>query len=268
MKKSNIIIVRGGGDIASGVIHRLYRCGYQVLILESKKPSAIRRMVSFCEAVYDGEAFVEGVLSQRVEKLSECEEIWRAGEIPLLIDEEAASVEKIRPVAVVDAILAKRNLGTKIDMAPVTIGLGPGFEAGYDVHFVVETMRGHDLGRIIEEGCALPNTGIPGIVAGVSKERVIHSPAEGVFCAKAKIADFVEQGQVIAEVGDVPVNASITGVLRGMIRDGYEVFQGMKIADIDPRKEQKQNCYSISDKARCIAGSVVEILLSQGVLPL
>lgn len=268
MEKNNVIVVRGGGDIASGVIHRLYRCGYQVLILESRKPSAIRRMVSFCEAVYDGEAFVEGVLSHRAETLSECEKIWKAGEIPLLIDEEAVCVDQICPAAVVDAILAKRNLGTRMDMAAVTIGLGPGFEAGYDVHFVVETMRGHDLGRIIEEGYALPNTGIPGMVGGVSKERVIHSPASGVFCGKVKIADFVEQGQVIAAVGEVPVKASITGVLRGMIRDGYEVFQGMKIADIDPRKEQKQNCYSISDKARCIAGSVVEILLSQGVLPL
>ena len=268
MEKNNVIIVRGGGDIASGVIHRLYRCGYKVLILESKKPSAIRRMVSFCEAVYDGEAFVEGVLSHRAETLADCEKIWRTGEIPLLIDEEAVSVKQIGPAAVVDAILAKRNLGTRMDMAPVTIGLGPGFEAGYDVHFVVETMRGHDLGRIIEEGYALPNTGIPGIVAGVSKERVIHSPAAGVVCAKAKIADYVEKGQIIASVGDVPVKASLTGVLRGMIRDGYEVFQGMKIADIDPRKEQKKNCYSISDKARCIAGSVVEILLSQGVLPL
>lgn len=268
MKKNNVIIVRGGGDIASGIIHRLYRCGYRVLILETKKPSAIRRMVSFCEAVYDGEAFVEGVLSHRSESIDECEEIWKAGEIPLLIDEMASYVGQIRPAAVVDAILAKRNLGTRMDMAPVTIGLGPGFEAGYDVHFVVETMRGHCLGRIIEEGYALPNTGIPGTVGGVSKERVIHSPASGVFCGKAKIADFVEQGQEIAIVGEIPVKASITGVLRGLIRDGYEVFRGMKIADIDPRKEQKQNCYSISDKARCIAGSVVEILLSQGVLPL
>ena len=167
-----------------------------------------------------------------------------------------------------DAILDNRDLVIGMDMGPVPIGLGPGFGAGYDVHCVVETMRGHDLGRIIEEGYALPNTGIPGMVGGVSKERVIHSPASGVFCGKMKIADFVEQGQVIAAVGEIPVKASITGVLRGMIRDGYEVFQGMKIADIDPRKEQKQNWYSISDKARCIAGSVVEILLSQGVLPL
>lgn len=280
---SNVIVVRGGGDLASGVIHRLHRCGYRVLILESERPSAIRRMVSFCEAVYDGEAFVEGVLSHRVKSFDQCEAVWNTGEIPLLVDPEGTCLKRWsmagaesaaekgsaqwRPAALVDAILAKRNLGTTRDMAPLTIALGPGFEAGEDVDFVVETMRGHDLGRIIDEGAALPNTGVPGLVGGVSKERVIHSPAAGIIRNQAEIADLVEQGSVIAHVGETPVQATITGVLRGIIRDGYQVGKGMKIADIDPRKEEKQNCYSISDKARCIAGSVVEILLSQGVLP-
>lgn len=266
-KQNNIVVVRGGGDLASGVIHRLYRSGYKVLILESEKPTAIRRMVSFCEAVYDGEAFVEGVLSHRITDLSMCGEVWAAGEIPLMVDEEGRSIQALHPAAVVDGILAKKNLGTTREMASVTIGLGPGFEAGEDVDVVIETMRGHDLGRIIEEGCAFPNTGIPGTVAGVSKERVIHSPAEGVIKAQAKIADLVEKGQVLAHVGGVPVYASVTGVLRGIIRDGYPVKKGMKIADIDPRKEEKQNCYTISDKARCIAGSVLEVLLSKGVTP-
>lgn len=152
-------------------------------------------------------------------------------------------------------------------MAPLTIALGPGFEAGEDVDYVVETMRGHDLGRIIEEGCAIPNTGIPGLVGGVSKERVIHSPAAGQIRNQAQIADIVEQGQILAYVGETPVKATITGVLRGIIRDGYEVFEGMKIADIDPRKEEKKNCFTISDKARCIAGSVVEILMNHGIMP-
>lgn len=296
---ASVIVVRGGGDLASGVIHRLHRCGYRVLILESEKPSAIRRMVSFCEAVYDGEAFVEGVLSHRVESLEECAAVWRAGEIPLLVDPECdclrklhaaakgeqceAATGELRPAvksephpvgtselclaALVDAILAKRNLGTTRCMAPLTIALGPGFEAGEDVDYVVETMRGHNLGRIIEEGSALPNTGVPGMVGGISRERVIHSPAAGTIRNEAKIADLVEEGDVIAYVGEAPVAATITGVLRGIIRDGYQVKKGMKIADIDPRTEERQNCYSISDKARCIAGSVVEILLSQGVLP-
>ena len=267
MEKNNIVMVRGGGDLASGVIHRLYRCGYRVVILETERPSAIRRMVSFCEAVYDGEAFVEGVLSRRIEEVSQCQDAWDAGEIPLLIDEKAEAAAALSPAALVDGILAKRNLGTSRDMAPVTIGLGPGFEAGEDVDFVVETMRGHDLGRIIEEGCALPNTGIPGTVGGVSKERVIHSPCEGVIKNKKEIGDLVEKDEYLAYVGETPVKASISGILRGIIRNGYQVPKGMKIADIDPRKEEKKNCYTISDKARCIAGSVVEILLSQGVMP-
>ena len=173
----------------------------------------------------------------------------------------------LRPAALVDAILAKRNLGTTREMAPLTIALGPGFEAGEDVDYVVETMRGHNLGRIIDEGAALPNTGVPGMVGGVSRERVIHSPAAGTIHNRAEIADLVEKGSIIAYVDDTPVKAAITGVLRGIIRDGYQVGKGMKIADIDPRTEEKQNCYSISDKARCIAGSVVEILLSRGILP-
>ena len=152
-------------------------------------------------------------------------------------------------------------------MAPVTVGLGPGFTAGEDVDYVIETMRGHNLGRIIKEGSALPNTGVPGLIAGIGKERVIHSPAAGEMKNISRIADIVEKDQIIAMVGDVPVKATISGVIRGLIRDGYPVFKGMKIADIDPRKEQKKNCFTISDKARCIAGSVLEILLSEGVMP-
>lgn len=268
---NNCVIVRGGGDLASGVIHRLYRCGYRVLVLECENPSAIRRKVAFCEAVYDENAEVEGVLCRRAGSLEECDKIWQAGEIPLMVDPSGKSIQKLKEEkkvdALVDAILAKKNLGTSKDMAPLTIGLGPGFTAGVDVDFVVETMRGHDLARIITEGAAILNTGVPGMVGGVSKERVIHSPAVGKIHNIAHIADLVEKGQVLAYVGDVPVTASITGVLRGIIREGYEVPFRMKIADIDPRKEEKKNCFTISDKARCIAGSVVEILLNNRVLP-
>ena len=156
MTQNNILVVRGGGDLASGVIHRLYRCGYRVLILESARPSAIRREVSFCEAVYDGEAFVEGVLSHRIQDVGECAGIWEMGEIPLLVDETGEAIKKLHPAAVIDAILAKKNLGTNRAMAPLTIALGPGFLAGRDVDYVVETQRGHDLGRIVEEGWAAP----------------------------------------------------------------------------------------------------------------
>ena len=266
-RMKNLIVVRGGGDLASGVIHRLHRCGYRVLVLEGEHPSAIRRKVAFCEAVYDGEAFVEGVLGRLALSLSDCEKAWEEGEIPVMKDPSAEILSDVSPAAVIDAVLAKKNLGTSRDMAPLTIALGPGFCAGEDVDFVVETMRGHDLARIITDGWAIPNTGVPGVVAGVSKERVIHSPAEGEIRCLSAIGDLVEQGQTLAMIGDTPVPASITGVLRGIIRDDYPVFKGMKIADIDPRKEEKKNCFTISDKARCIAGSVLEILLSEGVLP-
>lgn len=267
---TKMILVRGGGDLATGVIHKLHQCGYQVLILECDRPSAIRRHVAFCEAVYDGKTQVEGVTCKRIQEtdiLAQCRECWNRGEIPLLTDTEGKYIRELKPQAVVDAILAKKNLGTCRDMAPLTIGLGPGFTAGEDVDYVIETMRGHNLGRIIASGSALPNTGVPGLIAGIGKERVIHSPAAGVMKNISGIADLVEKDQVIAMVGDTPVKATIAGVIRGLIRDGYPVFQGMKIADIDPRAEQKKNCFTISDKARCIAGGVLEVLLSQGVLP-
>lgn len=263
----NVVTVRGGGDLASGTIHRLYRCGYRLLILECEKPTAIRRKVSFCEAVYDGQSLVEGVLCRRINNIQECEALWKAGEIPLMVDTEGEILQKYKPAALVDAILAKKNLGTTKDMASLTIALGPGFEAKEDVDYVVETMRGHNLARVISNGMALPDTGVPGIIAGFGKERVIHAPAEGRIHCISQIADIVEKDQVLAWIGNTPVRASLTGVLRGIIRDGFTVSKGMKIADIDPRKEQKKNCFTISDKARCIAGSVVEILLSEGVMP-
>ena len=266
-KPENVVIIRGGGDLAGGTIHRLYRCGYRLLVLECEKPTAIRRMVSFCEAVYDGQSSVEGVLCRKVDSVEECEAVWKAGEIPLMVDTEGTVLKKYRPAALIDAILAKKNLGTTREMADLTVGLGPGFVAGEDVDYVVETQRGHNLARVITEGPAAPNTGIPGIIAGYGKERVIHSPAAGVIHNLSQIADVVEKDEIIAMVGDTPVYASLTGVLRGIIREGYQVPKGMKIADIDPRKEQKKNCDTISDKARCIAGSVLEILLSEGVLP-
>ena len=176
-------------------------------------------------------------------------------------------MRELRPDALIDAILAKRNLGTIREMAPLTVALGPGFEAGKDVDFVIETQRGHNLARIISAGPAAPNTGVPGVIAGYGKERVIHSPAAGTMHNCSKIGDIVQKDQIIAMVDETPVKASLTGVLRGILRDSYKVPEGMKIADIDPRREQKKNCNTISDKARCIAGSVVEILLANGVLP-
>ena len=223
MKRNSLIICRGGGDLASGVIHRLHRCGYRVLILECENQVQIRRKVAFCEAVYDGTAAVEGILCRRIDSLEECGQVWQAGEIPLMVDPAGDCMIELsaqgKVAALVDAILAKRNLGTTRDMAPLTVALGPGFEAGKDVDFVIETQRGHDLARIISKGPATPNTGVPGIIAGYGKERVIHSPAAGIMHNRSRIGDIVEKDQIIAMVDEMPVYASLTGVLRGIIRD-------------------------------------------------
>lgn len=262
MNASHLIIVRGGGDLATGTICKLRRCGFPVLVLEIAAPSAIRRTVSFCEAVYTGAQTVEGLTCVRADSLPQAQALLEQGALPLLIDPEGAAIGALRPMAVVDAILAKRNLGTLRDMAPITVGLGPGFTAGQDVDAVVETMRGHDLGRVLYEGQARPNTGVPGIIAGFGAERVIHSPAAGTLRAVRRIGDRVEQGEPLAFVGETPVPASLTGLLRGLIRDGYPVSRGLKIADIDPRVSEYENCFKVSDKARCIAGGVVEAVLA------
>ena len=250
--KKKLIIVRGAGDISTGTIHRLLRAGYPVLALETNHPSAIRRRVAFSEAVYDGTAEVEGITAVRIEDAGQAEAVLAEGRLPLLIDPEGRSIALFKPDVVVDAILAKKNLGTTPDMAPLTIALGPGFEAGGDVRFVIETMRGHDLGRIIARGSAAPNTGVPGVIGGYGAERVIHAPAEGIFC-------MTQDGE------EVPVCTQIAGVLRGIIRDGYPVVKGFKLADVDPRLREQKNCFTISDKARCIAGSVLELVTAQRV---
>lgn len=262
------VLVRGAGDLATGVIVRLHRCGFKVIATESANPSAIRRRAALCEAVWQGTAQVEGVTCRRIECAEQAEATARAGEVPLLVDEHAACAARLHPAAVVDAILAKRNLGTHCGMAPITIGLGPGFTAGQDVNAVVETMRGHHLGRVIRQGAAAPDTGVPGVIAGYADERVIHAPASGamafVTAETGQLLDIgalVRKGQLIARVGDASVYATIDGVLRGLIRAGYPVKKGLKIADIDPRPEQAAYCDTVSDKARAIGGGVVEALL-------
>lgn len=261
----DLIIVRGGGDLATGTIYKLYKCDFPILILEVDKPSAIRRNVAFSEAVYQGTQTVEDATCYYADSLSQAESFLQEGKLVVLVDPKGDSIAKLKPLAVVDAILAKKNLGTNKSMAPITVALGPGFTAGEDVDAVIETKRGHNLGRVLWRGSAAPNTGIPGMIGGYGKERVIHCPAEGILRNVCKITDTVEKGQEIAVVetenGNIPVLASLDGLLRGLIRDGYPVTKGFKIADIDPRTEEYQNCFTISDKARCIAGGVVEAIL-------
>lgn len=270
MKRNSLIICRGGGDLATGIAHRLHRAGFRVLVLETDHPAAIRRQVSFCEAVYEGKATVEGVTAQRIDSVSEMEEVFAGGCVPLFVDSKGASIAELHPDVVVDAIIAKKNLGTYKEMAPLVIGIGPGFVAGKDVHLVVESMRGHNLARILETGSALANTGIPGNIGGYTKERVIHAAAEGYMKNLHQIGDVVRKGEKIARIYEqmspegvfsgrfVSVEATIPGVLRGLIREGYHFQKGFKIADIDPRESELANCFTISDKASSIGGSVLE----------
>ena len=255
-----LVIVRGAGDLATGTIHALVQAGYPVVALEVPQPSAIRREVSFSEAVYDGRKTVEGITAVRADSIADALKLAAEGTPAVLVDPACRILESIRPAVLVDAVLAKRNLGTRRDMAPLTIALGPGFEAGVEVDYVVETMRGSELGKVIEAGSALPNTGIPGFVGGFAAERVIHAPASGTLQAVRKIGDRVEKGETIAMIGEILVTASLTGVLRGLIRDGYPVKKGLKIADIDPRPDSYPLCFQISDKSKAIAQSVLTIV--------
>lgn len=257
-----LVVVKGGGDLATGVAHRLYRAGFAVAVTEIARPTVIRRTVAFAAAVYDGESTVENVAAVLCEPADALSVIGR-GAIPVLVDPQAASIVRFRPAAVVDAIMAKTNTGTTLTDAPVVIGVGPGFVAGVDVHAVVETMRGHDLGRVILSGPAAANTGIPGEIGGHSRERLIKSPSAGVFKTAAAIGDVVKAGQVVAYVDGVPVSAAIGGVLRGLLHDGLTVEKGLKVGDIDPRCKV-EHCFSISDKARAVGGGVLEALMMLG----
>jgi len=258
---NDIVIVRGGGDLASGTIQKLYRSGFRVLVLEVPRPTSIRRDVSFSEVVYESEIEIEGIRAIHVYSLSEIENAWSNKKVPVIIDKEGKYIKKIKPRIVVDAIIAKINTGTTKDMADITIALGPGFIAGKDVDVVIETTRGHNLGRLIFDGEAKKNTGIPGNIMGFTKERVIYSPFEGIMKNILDIGAVVEKDEVIAYVGENPIKAKISGLLRGILRNGSNVAKGFKIADIDPRISEKLNCYTISDKARSIAGGVLEAVL-------
>lgn len=255
------VVIRGGGDLATGVAEVLYQSGFKILILDIEKPSSIRRSVCFSEAIYDGVVKVENIICKKVENENEIEKCWSEKIIPIMVDEKGEIIKKIKPDVVVDSIIAKKNLGTTKEMAPITIALGDGFEAGKDVDIVVETMRGHNLGRVITSGRAMKNTGIPGEIKGVSKDRVIYSLANGRFSSVKKIGDTVQKDEIIGYVGDVEIRGKISGILRGIIREGYEVTENMKIGDIDPRIEEKNNCFTISDKARSLGGAVLRAIM-------
>jgi xanthine dehydrogenase accessory factor len=271
--REKLVVVRGAGDLATGIIWTLHKAGYKVCALDIEKPSAIRRTISYCEAIYDGSVTIDSEKCEYAKNIDRACEVMEDGNIALMIDEKGENIKTLNPDVVVDAIIAKKNLGTTIDMAKLVIGVGPGFTAKKDCHFAIETIRGHNLGRIIEDGSPIPNTGIPGDIAGFASERVIHSKTYGIIENISKIGDIVKKDQVLAKIYEcniddindykkhkaIDVKATIDGVLRGLIRDKFYIpREGFKIADIDPRGENAaSNCHSISDKARLIGGGVL-----------
>ncbi|MGB4660162.1 MAG: selenium-dependent molybdenum cofactor biosynthesis protein YqeB [Mobilitalea sp.] len=251
------ILIKGAGDLATGIAYRLRAAGYEVLMTETAIPTTVRRTVAFSRAVYEDQAEIEGVTGILVHDMKEIEEALLEGKVPIIVDEQAAIREQYRPEVEVDAIIAKKNLGTRITDAPLVIGVGPGFEAGKDCHAVVETKRGHYLGKVIRKGSAIPNTGVPGDIGGFTTERIIRATAEGIFVPIAKIGELVEKDQLVAYSGTEPVYAKMSGMVRGMLQSGVMVTKNMKCGDIDSRSEL-QHCFTISDKARAIAGGVLE----------
>ena len=254
------VLIRGAGDLASGIALRLFHAKMEVIMPDLPRPTAIRRTVCFSQAILFGTMTVEDVTAAFAETSEAAVSILKEKKIPVLADPEAACIAALRPDAVVDAILAKRNLGTKITDAPCVIGVGPGFTAGVDCHACVETMRGHTLGRVITEGSPIPNTNIPGLIGGFTGERVLRAPADGIFRQRLEIGDMVEQNEIAGFVGTEPMRCQISGVLRGLLADGTPVHRGMKAGDVDPRGEVSY-CQLVSDKALAIGGGVLEAIL-------
>jgi xanthine dehydrogenase accessory factor len=258
--EKEVIVLRGGGDLGSGVACRLHRSGFRVVVLEVAQPMVIRRTVSLAQAIIDGKTTVEGTEAVRVEKLAEVRRAWRKGYLPVMVDPEMKLCVELKPEVIIDAAMAKRNTGLHRGMAPLTIALGPGFEAGKHVHVVIETKPGHDLGRLIFEGAAEPNTGAPAPVEGFGAERVLRAPCEGTVTNTVDIGAEVRRAEVVCHVGGRPVLAPFDGIVRGLIMEGRNVPRGFKIGDIDPRLV-KAHCYTISDRARALGGSVLEAIL-------
>jgi xanthine dehydrogenase accessory factor len=261
-KFKTCVLIRGGGDLASGVVLRLFRSKIPVVITELANPLAVRRLVSFAEAVYDGEITIEGISARLVPSLEHALEELAQGRIPVLIDPQVAILPFLKPVAVIDARMIKKAPETGLEGQPFTIGLGPGFEVGVNCHAVVETKRGPYLGRVYWQGSAEADTGIPETVGKYQAERVLRAPADGIIQGKIKIGDVVQAGQIVAEVGGIPVSAPFEGIVRGLLHDGLSVKNNLKIGDLDPRFDDHLS-RMVSDKALAIGGAVLEALLSQ-----
>lgn len=256
-----LTVVRGGGDLGSGVIYRLHRAGFPVLVTELPAPLFVRRAVCFGEAVYSGTITIEGVTARRGADFAQARQILAAGDIAVVIDDAGAALTAFDPAVVVDARMEKVNLGTTLEDAPLVIALGPGFTAGVDCHAVIETNRGHDLGRVIMQGSAEPDTGIPASVKSQTHSRVLRAPVGGHVTPLAQIGDRLEPGDPIARIGDTLIRAPFAGVLRGLIHEQVDAPAGMKIGDLDPRA-RREHCFTISDKSLAVGGGVLEAMLA------
>jgi xanthine dehydrogenase accessory factor len=255
-----VVLIRGGGEVASGVAHKLVRAHLRVCMTETSQPLAVSRGVAFCEAIYDGGKEVEGITAKRVESPSQIAGVWRQEKLPIIVDPEALVKDMLKPAVLVDALMAKQNLGTKIGDAPLVIGLGPGFRAREDVHIVVETNNSERLGRVILSGEAEANTGIPVVISGLTEERVLHSPKDGQFQTDKDIGDMVKAGDTVASVATQPLKARISGVVRALLRNGTVVAKGDKLGEIDPSGD-KSAAYTIRPRVRAIAGGVLEAIM-------
>jgi xanthine dehydrogenase accessory factor len=256
-----VVLIRGGGEVASGVAHKLAKARFRVCMTETSRPLAVSRGVAFCEAIYDGEKEVEGIIAQCVDSPDQVAGVWHQGRLPIIVDIEAGVKDTLKPPVLVDALMAKKNLGTKIGDAPLVIGLGPGFEVGRDVHVIVETNNSERLGRVISEGQAEANTGAPVAIGGLTSERVLHAPSDGQFLTEKDIGDMVTKGDVVASVAGTQLKAEIGGMVRALLRNDTMVTRGTKLAEIDPAND-KESCYTIRPRVRAIAGGVLEAILS------
>jgi len=255
-----VVLIRSGGEVASGVAHKLARARFRVCMTETSQPLAVSRGVAFCEAIYDGEKEVEGITAKLVESPSQIAQVWRQKKLPIIVDPDALVKDMLKPAVMIDALMAKKNLGTKSSDAPLVIGLGPGFQAKEDVHVVVETNNSERLGRVITDGKAEENTGIPVAVGGLTSERVLHSPVDGQFLTDKEIGDMVKAGDVVASVAARPLKAEIGGVVRALLRNGTVVERGAKLGEIDPSGDIEA-CYTIRPRVRAIAGGVLEAIM-------
>jgi xanthine dehydrogenase accessory factor len=259
-----LVALKGAGDLATGVIHRLSRAGFAVMATELPQPTVLRRTVAFAEAVALGEMTVEGITACRANSPGEIQAALVRGLVPLVVDPKGTMLRQMQPRVLVEATLSKYNSGITMDDAPLVIALGPGYEAGKDVHAVIETNRGHNLGRVYLQGCAEPNTGVPGTIGGYGIERILRTPCAGTLYGLRPIGDQVQEGETVAVVnaddGSMPITATISGILRGLVRDGLPVSSGMKVGDIDPRAI-REHCFTISDKSRAVGGGVLEAIM-------